>query len=53
VLPPNINEGESGFRVAAEGSIHFGLGAIKGVGYKAIDAIVRARAEGGPFTSLG
>ncbi|HEX8199728.1 MAG TPA: DNA polymerase III subunit alpha, partial [Isosphaeraceae bacterium] len=52
VLPPNINEGEAGFRVAAEGTIHFGLGAIKGVGTKAIDAIVRARAEGGPFTSL-
>src|SRR5438093_2781899 len=52
VLPPNVNEGEADFRVAAEGKIYFGLGAIKGVGSKAIDAIVRARAEGGRFTSL-
>ena len=52
VLPPNINEGEATFKVAAEGKIHFGLGAIKGVGLKAIEAIVAARAKGGPFTGL-
>ena len=52
VLPPNINEGESAFRVASEGKIHFGLGAIKGVGFKAVDAIVEARKSGGPFTGL-
>ncbi len=52
VLPPNINEGEATFKVAAEGTIHFGLGAIKGVGFKAIDAIVAARGKGGPFTGL-
>ena len=34
------------------GRIHFGLGAIKGVGFKAVEVIVKARAEGGPFTSL-
>ena len=50
VLPPNINEGEAPFRVAAEGKIHFGLGAIKGVGLKAVEAIVKARERGGPFT---
>jgi DNA polymerase-3 subunit alpha len=52
VLPPNINEGEAGFKVAAEGKIHFGLAAIKGVGLKAVEAIVTARAERGPFTGL-
>ena len=52
VLAPNINEGEAGFKVAAEGKIHFGLGAIKGVGFKAIEAIVEARNAGGPFTSV-
>lgn len=52
VLPPNINEGGPAFRVAAEGKIHFGLGAIKGVGFKAIDAIVKARDEAGPFSGL-
>src|SRR6185437_12811182 len=45
-------EGEAAFRVAAEGKIHFGLAAVKGVGLKAIEAIVAARAQGGPFTSL-
>ena len=52
VLPPNINEGEAGFRVADEGKVHFGLAAIKGVGFKAVDAIVEARAKGGPFLGL-
>ncbi|MHC5538484.1 DNA polymerase III subunit alpha, partial [Singulisphaera rosea] len=52
VVPPNINEGDATFKVAAEGRIHFGLGAIKGVGQKAIDAIVSARDQGKPFTGL-
>ncbi len=52
VAPPNINEGEAEFRVAEEGKIHFGLAAIKGVGQKAVEAIVKARSEAGPFTSL-
>ncbi len=52
VYPPNVNEGEASFRVAAEGKIHFGLGAIKGAGLKAIDAFVEARKQGGPFQSL-
>ena len=34
----------------SEGKIHFGLAAIKGVGFKAVEAIVEARDEGGPFT---
>ncbi len=34
------------------GSIHFGLGAIKGVGFKAVEAIVKAREQKGPFRSL-
>ena len=52
VLPPNINEGQLDFRVASEGKIHFGLGAIKGVGFKAVEAIVKAREQKGPFQSL-
>jgi DNA polymerase-3 subunit alpha len=52
ILPPNINEGESTFKVAAPGKVHFGLAAIKGVGFKAVDAIVKARGERGPFASL-
>ncbi|MBY0398160.1 MAG: DNA polymerase III subunit alpha, partial [Thermoleophilia bacterium] len=52
VLPPNINAGEATFKVASEGKIHFGLAAIKGVGYKAVDAIVEARKQSGPFQGL-
>ena len=52
VLPPNINEGRLDFRVAGEGTIYFGLGAIKGVGFKAVEAIVKARHERGPYRSL-
>ncbi len=53
VRQPSANAGELGFSVAEEGKIEFGLGAIKGVGYKAVEAIVRAREEGGPFADLG
>jgi DNA polymerase III subunit alpha len=52
VLAPNINEGQLDFRVASEGKILFGLGAIKGVGFKAVEAIVKAREARGPFGSL-
>jgi DNA polymerase-3 subunit alpha len=52
VLLPNINEGHVDFRVASEGKIHFGLGAIKGVGFKAVEAIVKVREQKGPFQSL-
>jgi DNA polymerase-3 subunit alpha len=52
VLLPNINQGHTDFRVATEGKVHFGLGAIKGVGFKAVDAIVKARELKGPFLSL-
>jgi DNA polymerase III subunit alpha len=52
VLPPDVNRGEVEFAVAAEGEIHFGLGAIKGVGTKAVEAIVAARQSGGPFRDL-
>jgi DNA polymerase-3 subunit alpha len=51
VLPPDVNSSRADFTVCEEG-IRFGLGAVKGVGEKAIEAIVAAR-EDGPFTSLG
>jgi DNA polymerase-3 subunit alpha len=34
------------------GNIRFGLDAVKGVGYQAVEAIKQARAEGGSFVSL-
>jgi DNA polymerase III subunit alpha len=52
VLLPDINQSKAEFQVASAGKIHFGLVAIKGVGFKAVEAIVAARNSGGPFTSL-
>jgi DNA polymerase-3 subunit alpha len=38
--------------MVVEGNIRFGLDAVKGVGYAAVEAIKQARAEDGDFTSL-
>jgi len=51
VLPPDVNTSFARF-VPDGGAIRFGLGAVKNVGGNAVDAIVAAREEGGPFTSL-
>jgi DNA polymerase-3 subunit alpha len=51
ILPPDVNESDHEFMVL-EGKIRFGLDAVKGVGYSAVEAIKRARDEDGPFTSL-
>jgi DNA polymerase-3 subunit alpha len=50
VLPPDVNVSELAFG-AVEGKIRFGLGAIKGVGESAIEAILEAR-QAGPFRDL-
>jgi DNA polymerase-3 subunit alpha len=51
ILPPDVNRSEKTFSVE-DGSIRFGLEAIKGVGGVAVDLILEARREGGPFTSV-
>ncbi len=51
VLPPDINESGKRFTVHPAG-IRFGLAAVKNVGGGAVDEILRARAEEGPFVSL-
>jgi DNA polymerase-3 subunit alpha len=51
ILPPDVNESDHEF-VVVEGNIRFGLDAVKGVGYQAVEAIKRAREDGGSFTSL-
>ncbi len=51
VLPPDVNSSMTDFAVV-EGKIRFGLTAVKNVGDAAAQAIVRAREEGGPFTSI-
>ncbi|HZX27423.1 MAG TPA: DNA polymerase III subunit alpha [Telluria sp.] len=61
VLPPDVNESQ--FRFVPEGpppsvtgkpvdKIRYGLGGVKGCGQGAIEAIVAARQEGGPFKDL-
>lgn len=51
ILPPDINEGESGFSVSGN-SIRYGLSAIKSVGRPVIEAIIEERKERGVFTTL-
>jgi DNA polymerase-3 subunit alpha len=51
VLPPDVNTSMIDFAVV-EGKIRFGLNAVKNVGESACRAIVRAREEGGQFTSI-
>ncbi len=51
VLPPDVNESGHDFKVV-EGNIRFGLDAVKGLGYQAVEAIIRAREEDGPFVSV-
>ncbi|MFS2033094.1 DNA polymerase III subunit alpha [Polaromonas sp. CT11-55] len=49
---PDINRGDYRFEPISATSVRYGLGAVKGTGQQAIAAIVAARKEGGPFTSL-
>ena len=51
ILPPDVNLSDHEF-VVDEGNIRFGLDAVKGVGYQAVEAIKRAREEKGPFMNL-
>ena len=49
---PDVNRGVHVFTPITDSEIRYGLGAIKGTGQQAIEAIVQAREEGGPFKSL-
>ncbi|MBI2771465.1 MAG: DNA polymerase III subunit alpha [Burkholderiales bacterium] len=49
---PDVNRGVHRFEPISDKVIRYGLGAVKGTGQQAIEAIVRAREEGGAFTSL-
>jgi DNA polymerase-3 subunit alpha len=51
ILPPDVNLSDHEF-VVVDGNIRFGLDAVKGVGYAAVEAIKNARGEGGPFSDL-
>jgi DNA polymerase III subunit alpha len=67
VLPPDVNESQVYFspairsEIASSGAtplpagrqaIRFGLAAVKGVGEVAVESLLKARAEGGRFSSL-
>lgn len=51
VFPPDINASGVEFQVEGE-AIRFGLAAVKNVGRGVVEAIIKAREEGGPFKSL-
>ena len=50
--PPDVNRGNHRFEPVTDKVIRYGLGAVKGTGQLAVEAIVRAREEGGAFRSL-
>jgi DNA polymerase-3 subunit alpha len=52
VLPPDVNASVYAFRVAGADSIRYGMGAIKGVGASAVEAIIEEREKNGEFQSL-
>ena len=52
ILPPSINDSEYYFSVADDQTILYGLGALKGVGHSAVEAIINERQANGPFASL-
>ncbi len=51
ILPPDVNESRLAFHPSGPG-IRFGLGAIKGIGEQAVQAILEAKGEE-PFRSIG
>ncbi len=52
VLGPHVNESDQHFTVNQEGQIRFGLGAIKGTGESAVQAVIEERKENGPFEDI-
>jgi len=52
VLGPDVNESYYKFAVNRHNAVRFGMGAIKGVGRSAVEAIVEERKENGSFKSV-
>jgi DNA polymerase-3 subunit alpha len=52
VLGPDVNASEYRFTPVDRTTIRYGLGAVKGTGEQAVNVILKARAEGGPFKDL-
>lgn len=51
ILPPDVNESLPEFKVEKE-AIRYALGALKGVGEHAMEALVAERAKNGPYKDL-
>ncbi len=52
VLSPDVNESDLTFVSNANGDIRFGLGGIKGMGDKAVEAIIEEREKNGKYKNL-
>ncbi len=52
VLPPDVNQSGYRFEPLNANQILYGLGAVKGTGLAAIELILAAREQDGPFTDL-
>jgi DNA polymerase-3 subunit alpha len=52
IEPPAINRSERMFTIADERTLIYGLGAIKGVGESAVEAVLQARRDGGDFKDI-
>ena len=52
VLGPDVNESNYLFSVNEEGAIRFGMGAVKGVGGAAVEAIINERKENGKYNTI-
>ncbi|MDO8376029.1 MAG: DNA polymerase III subunit alpha, partial [Aquabacterium sp.] len=50
--PPDVNQGTYRFEPLDKKHVRYALGAVKGSGQSAVEAIVEARDEGGPFRSF-
>lgn len=52
VLGPDVNESDYEFTVNEKGAIRFGMGAIKGIGENAVEAVVHERQDKGKYSNL-
>ncbi|WP_317195364.1 DNA polymerase III subunit alpha [Rufibacter roseolus] len=52
VLGPDVNESIHQFNVNQQGQIRFGMGAVKGTGEAAVEAIIEEREKNGPYTDI-
>ncbi|MGH8226078.1 MAG: DNA polymerase III subunit alpha [Gammaproteobacteria bacterium] len=52
ILPPHVNHSMHAFAVEGDRAIRYGLGAIKGLGRGAAEALVAERERGGAFKDL-